>query len=295
MNLREYGHAVVLGFRSILDAARHWPNNPLTTTVNSRLWGGRRAIALAVLVVLTLLAEAALSRLGRFPSLGGALDFLAFVPELVRELFLSPPAWFAFVVAWRVRRLRRSDPGGWPQRATMPDFGLRFFDAGALPVAAAAVVIGFGAALVTTGSSLLGDHVSPSANGVAATMDWDTVAIPSQIVRSVLVIALVAGILAVHRSVRSGLGKLVGAGFFVWGIHIGIAFAVPWMISWWAYLPALGHFASQRSVDWAHLLFDLSVASVAWTAARESCRETPLWLETERPAASPPPPPPGSA
>ena len=101
------------------------------------------------------------------------------------------------------------------------------------------------------------------------------------------------GVLGVHRRIGTGLGKLFGAGFVVWSIHLGIGFAVPWMTSWWTYLPVIGELAPDRSANWAHLLFDLAVASGAWMTAREKWREAPLWSDASPPPSpSPPPPPP---
>jgi hypothetical protein len=108
-----------------------------------------------------------------------------------------------------------------------------------------------------------------------------------------LVVALAAGILSAHRKIGTGIGKLIGAGFFVWGMHLAISLSVPWMVSWWAYLPIIGRFAPQRSADWAVTIFDLAVACAAWMAARAKCCESPSW--NERPSPEPPPPPPPPA
>ncbi|MGD8439667.1 MAG: hypothetical protein PVG53_03980 [Holophagae bacterium] len=288
MNLAEYGQAVVSGVRSILDATTSWRDNPLTEPVNRRLWGRWWPATLAALVGATVAVDAVLPPIGRLAELAPPLQFAIFFPGLIRDLLYSAPALFGFVVVWRLRRLRASEPTDWPPRSTVPDFGLRFFQAAALPVAAAALAIGFGVTVVsfvvaaappgtdaaTPGIEELG-HLS--ASGGAATL-----------ARSVLVIALITGLLVVHRRLGAGFGKLIGAGFFVWGIHIGIGFAVPWMTSWLAWLPVIGQYAPQRSTTWAHLLFDLAVACAAWTAAAEKVRPAPLWAD------APPPPPPST-
>ena len=107
-----------------------------------------------------------------------------------------------------------------------------------------------------------------------------------------MVVALVAGLMGVHQTVGQGLSKLFGAGFFVWGVHLGIAFAVPWMTSWTTHLPGIGEFAPSRSVAWAHMLFDLAVASGAWMEARRNWSGAPLWLESASEPSPPLPPPP---
>jgi hypothetical protein len=71
-------------------------------------------------------------------------------------------------------------------------------------------------------------------------------------------------------------------------MHLAIGFSVPWMVSWWAYLPFIGQFAPERSAEWALLLFDLAVACAAWTLAREKCRATPLWTDAPPPRPQPP-------
>lgn len=114
------------------------------------------------------------------------------------------------------------------------------------------------------------------------------------VARTIVVVALVTGILGVHRRIGAGLGKLFGAGFVVWGVHLGIGFSVPWMTSWWTYLPWVGEYAPERSVAWAHALFDLAVASAAWIAAREKWVDAPLWSDAAPVSTPPPPPPPPS-
>jgi hypothetical protein len=232
-----------------------------------------------------------LPSIDRLAKLVPPLIFVAFIPGLIRDLLYSAPAFFAFVVVWRVRRLRASRSTDWPPRSSIPEFGLRFFQAAALPVAATALAIGIGVAavsLLVAASPPTPDAASP---GIEELEQWSATGDAATLARSLLIVALITGILVVHPRLRAGFGKLIGAGFFVWGIHIGIGFAVPWMTSWLAWVPVIGQYAPQRSATWAHLLFDLAVACAAWTAAAEKLRAAPLWLD----ATPPPPPPPPAA
>lgn len=271
MYVGEYRVAVFEGGRSILEAAARWRQNPVTEEVNRRLWSRWWVATLALVTVIFIAAEVYLpplsALLGFFPPLAMA----NFVPEVVVGLLVSVPAFFAFVVVWRVRRLRSSDRKSWPHRAGMADFGSSFYDAGALPVAVATVLLAVGAYVVEVLREAPEGTEVFAAGGLA---------------RTILTVALVAGILSVHPKIGTGLGKLLGAGFFVWGMHLAIGFSVPWMTSWWAYLPFVGPYAPQRSAAWVTLVFDLAVACAAWTAAREKCRAAPLWSD------APPPPPP---
>jgi hypothetical protein len=286
MRFSDYGAAAIAGARSILEAVATWRDNPLRTQVNRALWGRWWA---AVLVLLTA-AAIAYEVVQPIPYLTGLvppLVFLGFVPNLIRGLLLSGPALFAFVVVWRVRRLRESGEDTWPNRFEVQDFGATLFDAGAVPVAVATLALGAG--------SLLADIAAPrpgapptevpgldTIGGLAIAESAGTFA------QTVLTVALVAGILGLHRTISKGLGKLISAGFMVWGMHIGLAFSVPWMVSWWAYLPFIGQYAPRRSVDFALLAFDLAVACAVWIGVREKCSQLPFW-EVEPP---PPPPPP---
>jgi hypothetical protein len=267
--MSEYGTAVVEGIRSMMGAARRWRANPLVTPVNRRMWGAWWPVTLTLLAAVVLAAEILLPPRAELARRTPLLLPLAFVPSLVRDLLLSAPAVFAYVVVWRVRRLRSSSRDSWPGIAGLEDAGTRFFEAGALPVAVAATLLGLGGLAAQT---LQG----PSGGSAAEPRGFGT---------TVLTIALVAGVLGVHRSLGQGFGQLLGAGFFVWGMHLAIGFSVPWMASWWAYLPVVGRFAPQRSAEWALLLFDLAIGCAAWTLAREKCRAAPLWID-------PPPPPP---
>jgi hypothetical protein len=288
MNLTEYGQAVVAGVRSMLDAVSSWRGNPLTEPVNRRLWGRWWPATLVALVIATIAIDAVLPPIDRLAELVPPLIFAAFIPDLIRDLLYSAPAFFGFIVVWRVRRLRASGPTDWPPRSSVPEFGLRFFQAAALPVAASALAIGIGVATVAFVIAPGPPAPNAATPGVEELERWSATGNAATLARSLMIVALVSGVLVVHPRLGAGFGKLIGAGFFVWGIHIGIGFAVPWMTSWLTYVPVIGQVAPQRSAAWAHLLFDLAVACAAWTAAAGKLRPAPLWAD----AAPPPPPPP---
>lgn len=287
MNVAAYGEAAVEGFKSILVAVREWRDNPLRSQANRLMWGRWWPVSITLLTFAALAVEA-YRPVDLLIGLAPPLAYLRMFPGVVRDLVVSAPALFAFVVAWRVHRLRSSAPEAWPDRAATSDFGGRFFDAGAVPVAVATVALALGCEVVgaladaPTGS----DSTAP---GMGAVAGLAAAAGTGGFGRTVLVVALVAGILGVHRLVGTGFGKLIGAGFYVWGAHLVIGFTVPWMVSWWTYLPFVGGFVPDRSPDLVRLVFDLGVACAAWMAAREKCRPAPLWGDAPPP---PPPPPP---
>ena len=293
MDLSAYGQDVVAGSKSILSAARGWRTNPLTSRVNRRLWSPLWPAVLLLLVAAAIAVDQLLPPFSRLIGLVPPLTVLTFLPNIVRDLVYSAPALFAFVIVWRIHRLRSSKPVDWSDRAAIRDFGGQFFDAAALPVAVATLALGIGIQLTTVVLGSLPADPETGVAGATAIEVWTVAGGSSRLARTIVIVALVTGVLGVHRRIGTGLGKLFGAGFVVWSIHLGIGFAVPWMTSWWTYLPVIGKFAPDRSANWAHLLFDLAVACAAWIAAREKWREAPLWSDAPpRPSPSPPPPPP---
>ena len=285
MNISKYREAVVLGLKSIVGAAVKWRVNPLTNEVNRCMWGPWPWATLGVLTAAALGLHVVMPPFSTLIGFVPPLMALAFIPENVRELIWSAPAFFAFVVAWRVHRLRITDSESWPDRRCRADFGQRFFEAGALPVAVASLLLVAGLELV--GGLNIADAMSEETKivGEASAM-WAMSFSANRLASNLVIVALVAGIMGVYRKAGAGLAKLLGAGFFVWGIHLGIAFSVPWMVSWWAYLPVVGQYAGRRSPDAVHIFFDVAVALSAWTAAREKCRGAPLW-EDEAPSLPP--------
>ncbi len=287
VKVAEYGAAAVEGFKSILLAVREWRDNPLRSQVNRRMWGRWWPATLLVAIVAALALEA-VRPLTVVIGLVPPLQYLMFIPAVVRDLLVSAPALFGFVVAWRVHRLRSTDRGAWTNRTGTPGFGGSMFDAGAAPVAVSAVVLAIGWLAVEALRS------AQRASEGAASLVPSTAELPAidgfgWIARVVLTVALTAGILGIHRSVGTGLKKLIGAGFFVWGMRLAIGFTVPWMTLWWAGVPFIGRFVAEGSTALVLALFDLVVACAAWTAARERFRAAPFWSD---PPPPPPPPPP---
>jgi hypothetical protein len=196
---------------------------------------------------------------------------LKFFPSDVAALFWSAPAFFAFVVAWRVRRLRRDQEGTWLLDADVHEPELRLFEAGALPVAAAALVLAVTLPIVSTLWVAVGTADPAESAGLGSQL--------FAISRLLLIVSLTSGILSAHRELSKGIGQLLGAGFFVWGIHLGIAFSVPWMTNWWTYLPIpfLSRLGGEPSANLVHLLFNLAVVAGTWAALREKLRSKPFW------------------
>lgn len=292
MDLKAYGQAVLEGARSMLSAARDWRDNPLASGVNRRLWGPAWPAALLLLTAGAIAAGILIPPFSRLVQLVPPLVALAFLPGIVLDLFTSAAAFFAFIIAWRFRRLRLTAASDWPDRTAIPEFGGQFFDAAALPVVIAAIMLSLGLQL----ASAMGVMPAADPDAAAAMAGAFTVADSStRIARTIVVVALVTGVLSVHRRFGAGFGKLLGVGFVVWGVHIGIAFTIPFLTNWWGYLPWVGQFAPERSAALAHALFDLSVACAAWLAAREKWSNAPLWTDvapTPEPPPLPPPPPP---
>ncbi|MDX2438357.1 MAG: hypothetical protein QNL88_15095 [Acidobacteriota bacterium] len=290
MNIAQYGAAAVAGLKSIVDAARQFRDNSLTSQVNRVLWGRWWVAALTLLTGAGIFAEVILPSFETVVGLAPMLTGLAVTPRVVRDLFISVPALFGLVVAWRVHRLRSSDRESWPDRASVEDFGGSLFDAGALPVAIATVVLAV--------CGYIGDFVVASpgglllaGTGLEASEGFGISGAIGRLASTVLTVALVAGILSVHRALGKGIGQLIGAGFFVWCAHITIGFTLPWMVSWTSFVPVIGRFFATRSPELALALFDLAVGCAAWMAAREKCRSAPFWVDAS-PSPPPPPPPP---
>ena len=283
MNIAGYREAVLLGFRSIIGAAMKWRGNPLTREVNRRMWGPVPWVGLGLLVVAVVPVSAIWPSLDYLAGLAPPLVFLGFLPDTICDLVWSAPAAFGLIVALRVRRLRAQSPEDWPDRRCRSDFGVRFFEAGALPVVVAGMLVAVGVEAVG-GVWTAFDGPADTLGVGDETSAWQMSFSSIGFARNLMVVALVAGLASVHRAAGQAFGKLMGAGFTVWGIHIGIAFAAPWLVSWVAYVPVVGAYVPEPSVDGVHMIFDLAVAVVAWTAAREKSRAAPFWSDV------PPPP-----
>jgi hypothetical protein len=283
VNFAEVRAAIVMGLRTLGSAVAGWRSNPLRMPVNTRLWGRRPWLMLGALtaaaVVVSWLLASPVIRLS-LPINPNAFFF----PDTVLALVWSAPAFFAWLVAWRVRGLRNGSSDVWPERRTTPEFGIRFFEAAALPVVVAAVVLALGieiAAIVdiTVVSGTTSETEPRTVAGIARALS-----------RMLVVVALVAGIGSTQRVFTSAISKLLGAGFTVWAMHLGIGFAAPFMIGWISYLPVIGQVVPERSVIWVHTLFDFGIALTAWTVVRERVGAVPLWQEET--SVPPPPPPP---
>lgn len=278
MDFKAYGRTVVLGARSMLSAAAGWRSNPLTADTNRKLWGRPWVLVLALAAVATIVIELLLPPVERLAELVPPFSVLGFLPDLVLDLLYSGPAWFAVAACLRLRALRSSASSAWPEGDRVADFGGLLFDAAALPIVISASAIGLALELAPVVGRFLNAGADNGATDAAMLIEASG---SGRFARTVLVAALVVGIGSVHRRLAGAFGKLIAAAFMVWGMHLGIAFAVPWMTAWWGYLPGIGHLAPHRSVAWAHTLFDLAVAFAAWLVVREKWRSSPLWSEQQ--------------
>lgn len=265
----DYTHAAVLGFKSFVQSIRDWRKNPCTAVVGRRLWGPWPLLSL---VVLTL---AALAISPFFPSFERVAGFvppaavLTLIPGSIRDLFWSVPALFGFVVAWRVRRYRQNDEEHLAGLLEAGQPKTLLFDAGATPIAIAAFVLAAGLELVEPVVRIV-QGLDAGWYGVGSHLQSATA--------SVVVVAISAGVLSVNRAVGKGMGQMMGAGFMLFGIRLGIGFSVPWMVSWWAYLP-IPHISqlADRSPTLVYTLFNLAVAAAAWVKLREHTEDRRFW------------------
>ncbi len=283
--MEEYSRAAKLGVRSFLQALRNWKDNPYTIVVGRRLWGPWPLLSL---VGLTLAALLVAPFFPSFERLGGfipPLVFLTYIPDSVRDLLWSMPAVFGFVVAWRVRSFRRNDEELLADLADVDDPGSFIFEAGATPIAIAAFVLAAGLELVEPLTRLV-RGLDAGWYGLGSHIEFAT--------SSVVVVAISAGVLSINTTIGKGLGQLFGAGFTLFGIRLGIGFAIPWMVGWWTYLPIpyLNQLGG-HSPTIVYTLFNLAVAAVAWIKLRDSTKEQPFWArdsgDEEEPKALPEP------
>jgi hypothetical protein len=226
----------------------------------------------------------------RMAGLVPPLAFLLWIPNDVLEILWSAPAFFGHVVAWRVRALRGDLGSDWLASGDATDQKRLLFEAAAVPVAMAAVALAIGIEVAAPVHRLLAGLPGgwPSVGPVLLAAS-----------RSLVVVAVVAGVMSVHRSVSSAFGKLLGAGFMLFGLRMAIAFTVPWVTAWWSHLPIpfIERFSGERSPGAALFLFNLAVASIAWVVTLGKAEDSPFWSaaggdgEAESPPSEPDLPP----
>lgn len=260
MQMRQTATAALEGAGSIVRAIRRWAANSASTEVPRRLWGPAPWLALATLAGAGTALEIWLPDPRLLAGVLPPLTALAFVPETVASFAWSGAAAMGFVAAWRMRALRSaSDDLGQPWVGPVSP-GVEAFEAAALP---------FGAAVVTAAIAVqvvLGLNPETRIGSFAAIRSAASF---------VMVATVTAGVLTSRRQLGTAVGQLTGAAFTIWGIHLGIAYAVPWMTAWWEWIPGLG--GGRRSAVPVHILFDLAVVSVAWMTLRTRMNDGLAW------------------
>jgi hypothetical protein len=277
MSTSEYRAAALEAIRSLVGGVTHLRDNRFVGPVSGRLWGPLPALTLAALVVASTLLAIVLPPLTQLSGLIPPLMALQFLPDGVRDMFWSAPAGFGFVVAWRIRRLRGDGSQQW-QVVTDTD-RLRLFEAAALPVVAAAVVLSFAVDLAP--------RWIPTPAWVAIELPMSLGGHVLVLTRIFMVIALVASILSTHQRLSTAIGKLFAAAFFVFGMSMAIGYSAPFVGRWWQYLPIpyLQNLGSGGSPWLLQSLFHIGLAAAAWVVAREKARASFFF---------PPEPPPGA-
>lgn len=266
----EYARAAALGIKSFVQSVLNWRENPYITIVGERLWGSWRLLPL---VCLTVAAVAVSPFFPSFERIAGFIPpavFLTWIPSSIRDLLWSVPAFFGFVVAWRVRRFRQNDKNLFPDLVDAGESNNLIFEAGATPIAVAAFVLAAGLELVQP-LMRLAQGLDGGWYGLTSHLESAT--------WSLVVVAISAGVMSVNSAVGKGVRQVFGAGVTLFGIRLGIGFAAPWIMGWWTYLPIpyinqLG----ESSSTLVFILFNLCVASAAWIMLRERTAGQHVWM-----------------
>ena len=128
--------------------------------------------------------------------------------------------WNQFVERYRPMIVRYARRFGLSDAA---EPGRRIFEAAAIPIGVAAVVMATGVEL--------GPAVLKAILGELA--EWSSIGRHLlAISESFLAAVVVAGVVSVNRCASKAIGQLFGAGFLLFGLRMGLGFAVPWMTSW---------------------------------------------------------------
>jgi hypothetical protein len=270
MRIGEYTAAVFDGARSFGRAALHWRQNPFTARVMRRLWGPLPWIGLGGLAVFGIVVSPIFPSPGRIAGFFPPVAVLLWIPEDVIEMLWSVPACFGYLVAWRVSSFRRDDPSRWLGSADVNAPELRLFEAAAVPVAAAGLALAIGIEVAAPVQRLL-EGAPPGWPSAGSAM--------LAVSRSLVVVAVVSGVMSVHRSVSKGLGQVLGAAFMLFGLRLAIGYTVPWMTAWWTYLPIpfIDRVGGDRSPVFALFLFNLAVAAIAWVMTMGTAEDSPFW------------------
>ena len=255
----------LIGPRSLGNAMMRFRANPFRAAAGRRLWGPAPAVALAAAVLAAVVAAPWFPLVERF--------FPWFLVD-VGELVWSIPALFAVLVAWRARTLRDSLPD--LEEPTLPfaERATHYFEAAAVPVAVATLMMAIGIELSVAASPLLtgGEAVWPS-------IDFALHGIS----RSLVIVAVTAGVWSTQRKPGNGFRKLMVAGLALFGTRLAIGLTVPWMSFGWTWIPGFGHhLGPARTVIGANLLFNLGVVATAWAMLHAAAGDGLEWRKPKR-------------
>jgi hypothetical protein len=267
----EYARAAAVGIKSFLIAILGWRENPYTIAVGRRLWGRFPLVTLAGLTLIGIAAAPFFPSLERMAGFIPPLSFLMWLPGDVSAMLWSVPALLGIIIAWRVRSLRRDEEQLWFGLTDVAEPGRHIFEAAAIPIAAAASFLAIGAEIA--------GPVLSWAQGSAFELGGTGATLLS-ISHSLVITIVVAGVLSINQCFSKAFGQLFGAAFTLFGIRLGLSYAIPWMTSWWSYLPIpFVDRIGQRSPIYGLILVNLAILAIAWVALREKAEEQPFWVE----------------
>jgi hypothetical protein len=276
MQPKEYIAAAFEGARSFGRAVLEWRRNPFVRDVARRLWGPAAPAGLALLVVVCVGASPFFPGPGTAAALLPPLAFLLWVPGEILEMLWSVPAVFGYLIAWRIRALRGDDSQRWTGAHGTEESNRWIFEAAAVPVAAAGLALAVGL-----------EAIGPAIRIVEGTLEeWPSPGpVLLSISRSLVVMAIVGGVLSVHRSLSKGIGQVLGAAFVIFGLRMAIGFAVPWMTSWWTYLPIpfIEWVSGDRSPGPVLFVFNTAVVAVAWVMTMSRAEDSLFWTPDAEP------------
>ncbi|MCP4900495.1 MAG: hypothetical protein GY906_26320 [bacterium] len=274
----EYARAVSIGLKSFVVAMLGWRDNPYTIAVGRRLWGRLPLLSLAGLTLAGIAAGPFFPSFDKIAGFVPPLAFLTWMPVDVTQMLWSIPAVFGLVVAWRVRCFRGDVEDTWLGLADIEDPGRRIFESAAIPIGFAALFLGFGLELLPRLLEL----------AAGQPVEWGSVGSWSlSLSETILAVAVVAGVLSLNRCFSKAFGQLVGAAFMIFGLRMGLSYALPWMTAWWSYLPIpyVDRFGGGHSLSFGILLFNLAVVAIAWAKLRARAGQSPFWSAESLPDA----------
>lgn len=236
------------GAAQILQAIEGWQLNPLRERACRVAWGPSPLSWLSLPLIAAVALGIALAG-PHLPDPAGLLPplvILHYVPGFVHLMLLSPSALFAYLVVWRLRRLRVA------QSREGLDGGL-CFDAVAVPVAAASLILVIALEALRFFVISPPESPSPPLDTIARSVGGG--------LRQLAGIAIIVGTLSSLRQLKSALGKILSATFFLLVAEWGLAFVTPWI--------GIGGWPGSGLVrPLAQALLYLAAVSILWAQSR---------------------------